>query len=404
MMKKCLAIVLSTLAVIGIFYISFNNEPADTPIVEEEIIDEAIIEEPKSEYIVGDIDEYHLRLEEIAKANNVYGMQVVAFKGEDIIDSFNYGYSDIDAKTPVDDNTVFRIASTSKMISNMLIMKLVDEGKISLDSKLKDVTGLNFNKDVELYQILTHTSGIGDSKEFNENMDKVLDINHLLEISSFNKPGSVYNYTNFGAGTMAAIVESITGEYFMDYAKNELFDYLGLNAGYVCEYLKEGTTVAKMYDDGVIDPMTWQFNYDFYRSFELGKQYRLAYGNMYISASDLAKLGMVLAGNGMLDDKFVLSYNALNEIRTIRNEALGYKYLMGLNTDYFSDLVEGRNIYGHTGSAYNAISCLMYDPSDNTGVALLTNHSINRKNDIGYCEVIYDTVGAAYNSFFRKAK
>ena len=47
MMKKCLLIVLSTLAVIGIFYISFNNEPINTDTIEEEIIDEVIIEETR---------------------------------------------------------------------------------------------------------------------------------------------------------------------------------------------------------------------------------------------------------------------------------------------------------------------------------------------------------------------
>lgn len=404
-MKKFLIVLIPTIAVMGIFYALFSYMPAPVePIIEETIIEEVqeeiVIEEEKPEYNEPNVDQFHSKLIDIALDNDVYGMQVVVFKGEDILHSFNYGYSDIDNKTEVNDSTVFRIASTSKMISNMAIMKLVDEGKIYLGSNLKEVTGLNFKDDIKLYQILTHTAGIVDSKEFNENMNKVLDLNHLLDISCVNKPGSEYNYTNFGAGTMAAIVECVTGEYFMDYAQRELFDSLGLNAGYVCEYLDEGTDVAKMYDDVVYDPSTWMYNYDFYRSFELGKQYRLAYGNMYISASDLAKLGMVLAGDGTLNEKKILSTNALREIRTVRNEAEGQNYRAGLNTDVFNNLVEGRIIFGHTGSAYNAISCLMYDPSDNTGVVLLTNHSLNKKNDLKYTKVIYDTVNLAYKEFF----
>lgn len=403
-MKKFIVLLISSLLVMGIFYLSFNNakEPEKEVIVEEEVVEEVVIEEYKPEYKKPNYNEYNSELNKIINDNDVYGMQVVVFKGEDILDSYYYGYSDIDNKTAVSNKTVFRIASTSKMISNMLIMKLVDEGKISLDSKLKDVTGLNFDKDVELYHILTHTSGLGDSTEFNQNMNKVLDINHLLDISKLDKPGKTYNYTNFGAGTMAAIIEQITGEYFMDYAQENLFDYLDLNAGYVCEYLKPETTIAKMYDNGVIDPATWFFNYDFYRSFELGKQYRLAYGNMYISGEDLAKLGMVLAGDGTYKDKSVLSQNALKEIQTIKDEAKGQNYKMCLNTDYFDNLVEGRTLYGHTGSAYNAISCLIYDPSDNTGIAILTNHSLNRKNDLGYTNLIYDTVNLAYKEFFTK--
>lgn len=411
-MKKILIVLIPTLLVIGIFYVCFNNMPSvntqipeETITVEEEIEEiqeEIVIEEEKPLYNEPNIDQFHSKLIDIALENDVYGMQVVVFKGEEILHSFNYGYSDIKEKTEVNDSTVFRIASTSKMISNMLIMKLVDDGLIELGSNLNEVTGLNFKEGIKLYHILTHTSGISDSKEFDEGMNKVLDINHLLDISCVGEPGKDYRYTNFGAGTMAAIVESVTGEYFMDYAQRELFDYLDLNAGYVCEYLDEGTDVAKMYDDVVYDPSTWMYNYDFYRSFELGKQYRLAYGNMYISASDLAKLGMVLAGDGTLNGKRVLSTNALREIKFIRNEAEGYKYRAGLNTDEFKDLVEGRTIYGHTGSAYNAISYLMYDPSDNTGVVLLTNHSLNKKNDSNYTKVIYDTVNLAYKEFFTK--
>ena len=405
MKKYIIWVLVSLISIATLAYLLIINE-TPTPIIEETIIasvDEEIIEEePLEEVKVYDTDLYHSKLIDVARDNDVYGMQVVVFKDEEVLDSFNYGYSDIKTKEEVNDDTVFRIASTSKMISNILVMKLVDEGKISLDSNLKEVTGLNYNEDVKLYHVLTHTSGIKDNPIFNENLEKVYDIDYLLEISSKDEPGTKYTYTNFGAGTMAAIIEKLTGEYFMDYAQRELFDKLDLNGAYVCEYLDEGSTIAKMYmDNYVFDPVTWFYDYDFYRSFELGKQYRLAYGNMYINCTGLAKLGMLLAGDGSVNGEKILSEEALKEIRTIYDKAEGYPYMMGLNTDYSVTLVHGRNMYGHTGSAYNAISCLMYDPSDHTGVALLTNHSINHKNNLGYSDVIYDTVNLAYDNFFK---
>ena len=404
-MKKYIIPILLCIISISLLGYLLSINKIETP--KEEILEESVqeiieIEEtPIEEVKVYNTDFYHSKLIDIARDNDVYGMQVVVFKGEEILDSFNYGYSDINSKTEVNDDTVFRIASTSKMISNILIMKLVDEGKISLDSNLKEVTGLNYNEKVKLYHILTHTSGIKDSTVFNENLEKVYDIDYLLDISSVNEPGSKYVYTNFGAGTMAAIIEKLTDEYFMDYAQRELFDKLDINGAYVSEYLDEGTDIAKMYmDNYVFDPATWFYDYDFYHSFELGKQYRLAYGNMYTNGIGLAKLGMVLAGDGSLNGTRILSEEALRQIKTIYDKAEGYPYMMGLNTDYSVTLVHGRNMYGHTGSAYNAISCLMYDPSDNTGVALLTNHSINHKNDLGYSDVIYYSVNAAYETFF----
>lgn len=387
-MKKYIVLLISTLIVIAIFSLTLNDQKVDVIEYSE------VVEEVKEKTI--DLDSYHDVLSQIADDNDVYGMQVVAFKNNEIIDSYNYGYSDIKSKTIVNDDTVFRLASTSKLISNMLIMKLVDEGKLDLDANLKEVTGLDFDERATLTQLLTHTSGINDPYVFENNLDKVYDVNYLLKKAQVNIPGEVYNYSNFGAGLMAAIIESITNERFYDYAQRELFDYLDLNAAYLCEYLDENTKIAKMYDDEVYDPATWEFNKDFYSRFELGKQYRLAYGNMYSSSSDLAKLGMVLAGNGYYQDKYVLSRYILNQTRVVKDEAEGHLYLMCLNTDLYQDLVEGRNLYGHTGSAYNAYTYLIYDPDDQSGVAFTCNHTLIKRNDLKYPKIFYDTVNVAY--------
>lgn len=380
----------------------FANSKIEEEAVDLETVEIEEIEEVKK-YIKPNTDNYYKDLSELASIDDVLGMQVVVFKDQEIIDSFNYGYADVNRNTEINDNTVFRIASTSKMISNILIMKLVDQGKLTLDTNLKELTGLNFDENTKLYHVLIHKSGIVDSSVFNDNMDKVFDIDYLLSISKRYKPDEKYVYSNFNAGTMAAIIETVTHEYFMDYAKRELFDYLDLNAAYVPEYLDENTTIAQMYSGGFIyDPSTWKYNKEFHEQFEIGKGYRLPYGSLLISANDLAKLGIVLAGDGTYKDKSVLSENALNQIRTVRSEASGYPYLMCLNTNLFSDFIEGRKIYGHTGSAYSAYTCLMYDPIDKTGVAVLTNHGLGIKNDKGYNSMLYDIVNLAYDTFFKE--
>ena len=96
------------------------------------------------------IDEYENSLINIAKENNVLGISVTIFKDGEIIDTFNYGYTDINKTEKVEDDTCFRIASTSKMISNMLIMKMVQDGLINLSDSLNLKTGLSFDEDVKL--------------------------------------------------------------------------------------------------------------------------------------------------------------------------------------------------------------------------------------------------------------
>lgn len=387
-----LLIVFILISIIAIFNIDKKED--------EVIIDDEPIEIVEEELII-DIESYHQELERIYKDNEVLGMSVVAFKDNEIIDSYNIGYTDITKQEEINDETVYRVASLSKMISNILIMQLVDDGSIYLNSNLKEVTGLQFPDDVRLKHILTHTSGLRDPSIFNDTLDTIYDINYLLELAKTGyDAGENYHYSNFAAGTMSAIVECLTNKRFYDFANDNLFEPLNLNMAYLTELLDENTSVCKMYTNVEIDPKTWMFNKQFYDQFEIGKQYRLSYGNLYASGKDLAKLGMVLAGDGEVDGVKILSEEALELIRKKWDDADGYKYETGLNTDIFDGYVNQRIIYGHTGAAYNAYSCLMYDPTDKTGVVVLTNHANGTKNLEGYNEFLYDSVNAAYKYCF----
>lgn len=346
------------------------------------------------------IDEYENNLIDIANENNVLGISVTIFKDGEIIDTYNYGYTDNKKDVEVDESTCFRIASTSKMISNMLIMKMVQDGLINLSDSVNLKTGLEFDEDVKLWHILTHTSGYGDSTLFNENMDAVLDINELIKVSNRGSiPGTVYEYSNFVSGTVSAIVERLSGIKFNDYATSNLFNLYGLNASYYVEDLKEGTTVAKMYMDVEYDPNTWLYNGEFYDQFELGNQYRLSYGSLYISSLDLAKLGIILCDGSYNDIKY-FDDTTLELIRYPRFETAVYD--MALNTDIFKgNMVKDRTIYGHNGQAYSALTSLLYDPSDRSGVAIVTNHSSINKTD-GIYTLIKDIAQLTYDTYFNE--
>lgn len=348
------------------------------------------------------IDEYEESLINISQNNNVLGISVTIFKDGEILDTYNYGYTDIDKTTEVDDDTCFRIASTSKMISNMLIMKMVQDGLINLSDSVKLKTGLNYDQDVKLWHILTHTSGYGDSTLFNENMDNVLDINELIMASCRGyTPGTTYEYSNFVSGTVSAIVERLSNTKFNDYAKENLFDIYDLNASYYVEDLKEGTIVAKMYSGIEYDPNTWMYNGEFYDQFELGNQYRLSYGSLYISSKDLAKLGIILC-DGSYDGIKYFDQTTLELIRYPRYKTDVYD--MALNTDIFKgNMVNGRTIYGHNGQAYSALSSLLYDPSDRSGVAITTNHSSINKTD-GIYTLIKDVAQLTYDTYFNEER
>ena len=75
---------------------------------------------------------------------------------------------------------------------------------------------------------------------------------------------------------------------------------------------------------------------------------------------------------------------------------------MALNTDIFKgNMVKDRTIYGHNGHAYNAITSLIYDPEDHTGVAIITNYSTSDKT-AGIYNVVRDIAQLTYDTFFEE--
>ena len=69
------------------------------------------------------------------KASKTVGGSLIISKGEDIVYARDWGYKDLRNKLPVDENTYFRTASITKMITGIGIMRLVDMGLLDLDEE-----------------------------------------------------------------------------------------------------------------------------------------------------------------------------------------------------------------------------------------------------------------------------
>ena len=357
-----------------------------------------------------DIERYHRRLSDIREENGVYGMSVAVFKDGDIIYTDCLGLADMDREIACTKNTRFRAASVSKLISTILVMKMCDEGAITLQSNLKTATGLPFNtagnSEVKLWHLLTHTACVTDTYLFELAGSEKYSAEYILKnsLTGF-QPGTFYNYSNFGAGLMGAVIERITGMYFHDYAEKVLFEPLGMDAGYIIDLIEDKQSCAVIYDhDGeVFNVPEWRRNRTFYESFGLGNSYLSAQCELLITPSDLARLGTALAGDGTVKEcggKRILSEEAIEQMHTsyIETEYFG----MGLNVRiYDGDLVAGRTIYGHPGNALGSITGLFYDRTDGTGVAIMTNRcNYGTNSGSGLYRFLHDTVNETYRCFF----
>ncbi|MCM1335692.1 MAG: beta-lactamase family protein [Bacteroides sp.] len=358
------------------------------------------------------LEDFDRAVGEIAERYATTGLSLCVFSGGEIVHSVYLGYADKEADIPSDQETLYRVASVSKLVSAIVLMTLVDEGAIDLNDDLEELTGLPYNfpgstDRVLLWHLLSHTAGLTDSYIYEElattsyfSAPYVLESGYL-----YAAPGTVYNYSNFGAGTIGAVVERLTGEFFHDYADRALFAPLGMNAAYCADRLKDRQKCATLYLAGEInfDPKTWGRLSAYYERFGLGNSYLAAQCELLISAADLARLGIVLAGDGRVDGVEILSRAAVNAINTPYFDAPAYR--QGLITRIYPDtIVAGRTIYGHPGYALGNVNGLYYDPSDGTGVALCTNGCYAAVKPNGVYSILDESIKLVYESFFAEGQ
>lgn len=159
------------------------------------------------------------------KNEQFYGTILVAVKGE-ILYQRASGYADRDSLILNTLDTKFRIASTTKQFTAMLILQLLEEGKIDLEGKLTDYLP-EYPEDkgdgITVHHLLTHQSGIvGEPKV--PNLEKIEKLYHSTEqmldlIASFDlasKPGARYEYSNFGYYLLGLIIERVSGKSYGD--------------------------------------------------------------------------------------------------------------------------------------------------------------------------------------------
>lgn len=167
------------------------------------------------------------------------GTALVAEGGE-IIYKKGWGMANMEWDIPNEPDTKFRIASISKQFTAMLIMQLVQEGRIALEDKLTDYLP-EFRRDsgdrVTIHHLLTNTSGLPDYSDapgfWNELMRHPMRPEFVIDSLSSGdlqfEPGSEYRYNNGGFYLLSLIVERVTGRAFAEVLQERIFQPLGMN-------------------------------------------------------------------------------------------------------------------------------------------------------------------------------
>ncbi|AZB08022.1 class A beta-lactamase-related serine hydrolase [Chryseobacterium sp. G0162] len=362
-----------------------------------------------------------VEINKIYQQGNFNGFSVAIVNDQSTLYQKGFGFSDIKEKKPYTLNTIQNIASVSKTLVGIALLKAQELGKLKLDDPIQKylpfkTVNPNFpQKTITIRQLATHTSSIldnefylsknyflkpkqnlngakltfDDEQVFNPS-DSILTMGSFLEnvlsehgkwnenSFSTHKPGEIYEYSNVGTALAAFIIEQATGQEFSAFTKEYILKPLQMNdSGWKFEDI-QFSKFSRLYEN----PKTVLPYY-------LSATY--PDGGFITNISDLSKyLTELIKGyNGkgtILNPKSYKEYftpqlTATNfterNTQNPYNESYNVGIFMGFGyTGYI----------GHTGGDPGVMSMLFFDPKNNLGRIMIfnTNFSDKKGNDAFY--------------------
>lgn len=152
----------------------------------------------------------------------------------------HYGYKEVEPeRIENSQDTLYDLASCSKVVvTTTLILKLIEDGKLTLDTKISDVLTDFPYTDITVKMCITHTSGIvGDDKAYKncKNRDEIYEFIKQLPLA--HKPLEMVDYSDFGFILLGFVIDKLAGS-IEDYANEIIFKPLGMNNTMYNPYLK----------------------------------------------------------------------------------------------------------------------------------------------------------------------
>ncbi|MGZ3852153.1 MAG: serine hydrolase [Flavisolibacter sp.] len=314
---------------------------------------------------------------------NIPGLSIVVVKDGAVVLMKGYGIRDLQTRKPVDENTLFMIASNTKLFTGTSLALLETRGLLSLNDKItKFFPGYRLydstsTKLVTIRDMLSHRIGTktfeGDFTFWNTSLSR----QEIMKRMRLLKPVQIfrqdYGYCNSCFMTAGQIIPVVTGKQWESFVHDTIIAPLEMNQTMVLS-----TGVEKQAN--VATPYTTSYTNEL-RQVPFDNWNNLAPAASIISnVSDLSHWLLMQLDSGRYKGKRILPWQALQKTRVINIVTSSRKssvypmhirgYGLGLNVaDY-----NGRQVYWHTGGAGGMVSNVCFVPEENLGIAILTNN------------------------------
>lgn len=329
------------------------------------------------------LDELRSRIEKVLKDTHTPGVSVaiVHRDGPEWITAI--GVADVAANRTATADTLFRIGSVSKAFAGLAILKLVSEGKLSLDDPVhKLVPDVWFDNPwestdpVRVVNLLEHTTGWDDMhlREYAKDGPNI-GLKEALEYGKDSRrcrwrPGTRMAYCNTGPAVAAYIVEKITGQRFEDYVKQNLFDPIGMKTATYFQPPAADTTVL-YHDDGKTPYPYWNIIY------------RPA-GAINASANDMAAYVRFYLNRGTVNGVQVIPSTSIDRMEIPISTWAAHDGLKdGYGIYNYWNVNDGFVYHGHNGGVEGGLTEMAYLPDYDVGYS----YSINSGNGAAFGKI-----------------
>jgi len=301
------------------------------------------------------------------------GAAVLLVKDGEVIYQKGFGIEDVHTKKPITTATLFNLGSISKTFVAYGILKLADEKKLSLDDTLykwfPDFKNRAIAEKVRLYHLLTHSSGIPDSRKVSEQKEFYLyarDEENFAPLKQTDsllfEPGTMYRSSNPAFNGLALIIEKASGMKWQQYIKEQIFDQCGMKRSTITD----GPHPEKGVSHGYIKNEKGNFE-----ELDYGEEPTFpaaGKGGVWSSVEELMKYEMGIQQHLFLDNNWI---NISRPIFPMPGWKDSIPSRLGLS--WFITREMDMNLIGHTGSQGGFISDYCWLPEKKLLYILLCN-------------------------------
>jgi CubicO group peptidase (beta-lactamase class C family) len=292
-----------------------------------------------------------VRMKEFVAAGKTAGVVTLVARHGHVASLEAVGYQDLESKTPMRTDTVFRLASVTKPVTCAGIMILVDEGRLSLidpaEKFLPEFKGLKLNpcgtrggyncelltpsRPVNILDLMTHTSGLPAGGPASEPPNTLAErVASVHGATLLFEPGTAWNYSNIGFAALGRIIEVVAGQPYDRFLAERIFQPLAMKDTFFFVPPDRASRVASVYryeTDGLhLVPMP-------------PPKFPAPEGGLFSTAVDMARFHQMLLNKGTLDGQRILSAAAVDAMTSSQTGSMKAGFAPGVGHGFGFEVV-----------------------------------------------------------------